>query len=354
MDSFHVVVWDAVGNVMWGVRPWDKWWPGSRERLLEEDPDAQAHAPSFEEIFADYDAHLHQVKSAEELGEHIETADFLVTHKVGVPAGVLRQGRKLRLVQHLGLDYRGIPMDAARELGVPVAATPLVNYLAVAEHAWALILNHLKCMPLQRAYVQSREYAGQQWGPPLGVQLVRDKTLGLVGFGEIARPMARIARAFDMPVLYWDAVRFAELEARYEVTYVTWEQLFRQADVISLHLPINEHTQGIVGEREIGWMKPNALFVNTARGKLVDQAALVRALQERRIGGAGLDVFEPEPLPADDPLHALSEDLSYHVTITPHSAWQGPWTHVHDSQEIWFNVLRSLRGEPIHFLVKTN
>ncbi len=351
MDSFDVVVWDSVGNVLWGVRPWEKWGPTSQERLLAEDPDARAHAPSFQEIFAGYDAHLHRVKDASELDQLIETADFLVAHKVAVPPEVLRRGRKLRLVQHLGLDYRGIPMDVARELGVPVAATPLVNYLAVAEHAWALILNHLKVMPAQRAYMQSHQYASHQWGPPPGIKLVRDQTLGLVGFGEIARPMARIARAFGMPVLYWDALRFEELEESYGVTYVTWEQLFRQADIISVHLPINEHTQGIIGEREIAWMKPNALFVNTARGKLVNQPALVTALQERRIGGAGLDVFDPEPLHPDDPLLALAEDLSYHVTITPHSAWQGSWTHVRDSQEIWFNVLRCLRGEPIHFLV---
>jgi phosphoglycerate dehydrogenase-like enzyme len=237
-----------------------------------------------------------------------------------------------------------------------VAATPLVNYLAVAEHAWTLILNHLKMMPAQRAYMQARSYEGHVWGPfnggPWGsIQLARDLTLGLVGFGEIARPMARIARAFGMRVLYWDAMRFEELEPCYEVGYVTWEQLFHQADVISMHLPINNRTQGIIGAQEIGWMKPHALFVNTARGKLVDQAALVEALRERRIGGAALDVYETEPLPVDDPLHTLHEDLSYHVTLTPHSAWQGAWTWVRDSQEIWFNVLRALHGEAIHYQV---
>ena len=351
MEQLNIVVWDAVGNTMTGVRPWEKWLPDYREHMLAEDPDARAHAPSFAEIFADYDVSLHMVNSLDELSQHIEEADFVVIHKNSVPYEVMRRARKARLIQHLGLDYRGIPMDAARELGVPVAATPLVNYLAVAEHAWALILNHLKSMPTQREFMRRRAYTGRQWGPPQGVKMVRDQTLGLVGFGEIARPMARIARAFGMRVIYWDGIRFEHLEQQYEVTYVPWEELFRTADVISTHLPINERTEGIIGAREIGWMKPNALFVNTARGKLVDQAALTEALRERRIGGAGLDVFDPEPLPADDPLHALAEDLSYHVTITPHSAWQGPWTWIRDSQEIWFNVLRCLRGEPIHYLV---
>ena len=98
-------------------------------------------------------------------------------------------------------------------------------------------------------------------------------------------------------------------------------------------------------------MKPGALFMNTARGKLVDQAALTTALRERRITGA-LDVFDPEPIPVDDPLHALHEDISYNVSLTPHSAWQSPWTHVRDSLGIWNNVLRVLRGEEALHLVR--
>jgi D-3-phosphoglycerate dehydrogenase len=93
------------------------------------------------------------------------------------------------------------------------------------------------------------------------------------------------------------------------------------------------------------------LFVNTARGKLVDQAALVAAMRERRLGGLALDVYEEEPLPVDDPLHVLHADPTYDVTLTPHSAWQSPWTWVRDSREIWENVLRSLRGEPLRHLV---
>jgi phosphoglycerate dehydrogenase-like enzyme len=106
--------------------------------------------------------------------------------------------------------------------------------------------------------------------------------------------------------------------------------------------------QGIIGAREIGMMKPAALLLNTARGKLVDQAALTEALRARRIGGAALDVFAEEPLPADDPLHELHE---YNITLTPHSAWQSPWTWVRDSHGIWLNVIRMLRVEPIEYLV---
>jgi phosphoglycerate dehydrogenase-like enzyme len=350
LTSITVVVWDHVGNVLWGVRPWDEWTPQIQARLMAEDPDAVAHAPSLAQIFQGYQLDLRQVTTADELAAEIGDADVLIVHKETVPPDVLRLGRRLRLIQHLGLDYRGIPTETAKELGIPVAATPLVNYLAVAEHTWALILNYIKQLPGQRALMNGRGYA-DSWGGFPNIGLARDMTLGLLGFGEIARPVARIAQAFEMRTIYWDRTRFEQLEAQYAVEYVAWDELFRRADVVSVHLALNEQTHGTIGAREIGLMKPSALFVNTARGKLVDQAALVEALRARRIGGAALDVFAEEPLPTDDPLHELHERQEYHVTLTPHSAWQSPWTWVRDSHGIWLNVIRLLRGEPIEYLV---
>lgn len=349
--KIKIVVWDKVGNVMWGVRPWEEWSLRAQAFLLAEDPAGRAHAPSFEELFQDYPVELCHVKTVDELNAQIADADFLVVHKNDIPPAVLEKGTRLQLIQHLGWDYRGIPVETAKRMGVPVAATPLVNYLAVAEHAWALMLNLLKRLPAQRAYMAQREYLTLGWGIVSGVQMVRDQTLGLLGFGEIARPMARIAHAFDMRCLYWDIVRFPELETRYHVEYASWEDLFSQSDVVSVHLALNEKTEGIIGAREFGRMKRTAYFINTARGKLVDQPALVEALRSHRIAGAGLDVFAEEPLPADSPLHDLHMDPRYNVTITPHTAWQSHWTHIRDSLEIWYNVLRVLRGEPVRHLV---
>jgi phosphoglycerate dehydrogenase-like enzyme len=350
LTPITVVVWDHVGNVLWGVRPWDEWTPHIQSRLLAEDPDAIAHAPSLAQIFQGYQLDLREVKTVGELAAVIAEADVLVVHKETVPPDVLRLGTRLRLIQHLGLDYRGIPVETASELGIPVAATPLVNYLAVAEHTWALILSSIKQLAGQRALMQGRGYH-DSWGGYPNLRLARDMTLGLLGFGEIARPVARIAQAFEMRTIYWDITRFAQLEAQYGVEYVAWDELFRRADVVSVQLALNEQTHGCIGAREIGLMKPAALFVNTARGKLVDQAALVEALRAHRIGGAALDVFAEEPLPEDDPLHDLHEQQAYHVTLTPHSAWQSPWTWVRDSHGIWLNVIRLLRDEPIEYLV---
>ena len=350
-ERIKIVVWDSVGNVMWGVRPWDEWSLRAQSFLLAEEPDGRAHAPSFHDLFKDHNVHLRHVQSAEELATEIDDAEFLVVHKNTVPPEVLRRGEKLRLIQHLGWDHRGIPIQTAKEMSVPVAATPLLNYLAVAEHAFALMLNLLKRLPDQRRYMDERAYFAEGWGMVPGVRLVRGLTLGLIGFGEIARPLARMAEAMGMQCLYWDIARFPELEGFYKVQSVEWDDLFRLADVVSVHLALNEQTERIIGAHEFGLMKHDALFINTARGKLVDHAALVEALRSRRIGGAGLDVFYEEPLPADDPLHDLPGDLRYNVTLTPHTAWQGHWTHIHDSLEIWQNILRVLRDEPIHHRV---
>lgn len=346
-----VVVWDRVGNVTWGVRPWHDWPLRAQGQLLRENPAGRNAAPSLDELFAGYAMTFCFAASLEEVAAELPDADFLVLHKHSVPPEVLQRGEKLRLVQHLGHDYRGIPVATAREMGVPVAATPLVNYLAVAEHAWTLMLSLVKHMPAQGRYMAGREYLTLGWGVYPGVQMARDLTLGLLGFGEIARPMARMAHAFDMPCIYWDITRFPELEEKYNVRYVSWEEIFAQSDVLSVQLALNEQTEGIIGRREFGLMKHTAYFINTARGKLVDQAALTEAIRHHRIAGAGLDVFEHEPLPAADPLHDLAADPRYNITLTAHTAWQGHWTHIRDSLEIWYNILHVLRGEPIRHLV---
>jgi phosphoglycerate dehydrogenase-like enzyme len=348
----NIVVWDNIGNVLLGVQYGQSFGSDWFKNLNPDDPAALDSAPRFDELFADYETSVHEVKTLQELEAVITEADFLVVHKECVPPEVLSRGKKLRLIQHLGEDYRGVPVETARAMGVPVCATPLINYIAVAEHAWALLLYHFKQMPQQRIHVQTRAYDNLGWGATVpNVRIVQDYTLGLLGFGEIARPMARYAHAFEMKAIYWDVMRFPELEAKYHVEYVSWEDLFKQSDVLSVHIPIKPETEKIIGAREIGWMKPDAFFINTARGKLVDQAALVEALKARRLGGAGLDVMYTEPLPLDDALHALHEDLSYNVTLTPHSAWQGPWTWVRDSLNVWMNVLHVLRGEPLQYVV---
>jgi len=349
VEAITIVVWDTIGNVLRGVQPWEDWPMAWRARFPDA-AEAVAHMPSFGQMFAGYRVDLRTAGSANELASHLPDADVLVVHKAQISEEVLRSARRLRLIEHLGQDYRGIPVDAARAMGIPVAVVPLVNYLAVAEQTWAMILNHLKQLPAQRALVQ-RGADTTSWGFIPGMQLVGDRTIGLLGCGEIGRAVARIAHAFEMAILYWDIARFPDLEQRNEMRYVERDDLFRRSDILSVHLPLTPATERSITAREFGLMKPDALFVNTARGKLVDQASLVAALRGRRLGGAALDVFDTEPLPPDDPLRALHDDLTYNVTLTPHSGSHVPWTWAWDSQAVWINVLRLLRGEPIQHLV---
>lgn len=374
MSTIKIVVWDNIGNVLLGVRPWEEWSPRILERLRREQPDTAAHAPSFAEIFRDYtielawlydpvksqlgfrelfarnSAILRDATDPATVAATIREADILILHKETVSPEVLRTATNLRLIQHLGQDVRGVPLDVAREMGVPVAAIPLTNYIVVAEHAWAMILSHLKRLPQQRRQMAARDYP-ESWGYSPGLRYAGDLTLGLLGLGEIARPLARYARAFEMRIRYWDRVRFPELEAEYGIEWTPWDELFRESDILSVQLALNPQTERIIGAREIGLLKSDALFVNTARGKLVDQAALTAAIRERRIGGAALEVFAEEPLPTDDPLLDLHDDPSYNLTLTPHSSSIAPWTWFRDSQAVWYNVLRRLRDEGIRWRV---
>jgi phosphoglycerate dehydrogenase-like enzyme len=370
-----IVVWDNIGNTLLGMRPWDAWPTETQQRLEREHPDARSrivtlpealtghnlelvwlHDPhkaqrGFRSLFDEFGARLVETTDPQAIDHEIADADFLITHKEMLPSSAIEHAGQLRLIQHLGRDYRGIPLAVARARSIPVAATPLVNYSAVAEHVWAMILTDLKRMVDQREYMQTRSYLNEwgSWHP--GVQIVSDLTLGLLGLGEIARHIARIAQGFEMRAVYWDIERFPELEAGLGVEYLEWDEIFRQSDVLSLQLALNEHTEGIVGAREFSLMKSSAMFINTARGKLVDENALIAALEAETIRAAALDVYATEPLPAASPLHDLHEDVAHRVILTPHSASHAPWTWVRDSQELWFNVRRVLDGETPKYLV---
>jgi len=377
VERIKIVVYDNIGNTVLGMRPWDAWDRDTQERLLAEDPTARErvislnellsgydvelvwlydHAKSrrgFASLFDEYQAHLRQVTGPADIEAATADADFFILHKEQLPDSALQGAEKLRLVQHLGLDARGVPMATANQLGIPVAVTPLINYSAVAEHVWAVILDYYKRLRDQRDYVQSRSYLTRNgWGAyHPGVRVISDLTLGLAGMGEIARPIARIARAFNMRVRYWDIVRFPEIEESLGIEFVEWEELFLTSDAVSIQLALNEQTAGIIGAREFELMNPDALFINTARGKLVDETALIDALRTGSIGGAALDVFFDEPLPAGSPLHELHESDRHNVILTPHSAAQGPWTWIRDSQELWFNIDRVLRGDTPRHIV---
>lgn len=212
-----------------------------------------------------------------------------------VDAGVFECCPKLKVVANYGVGFNNIDVAAATARGVVVTNTPEVLTAATADLAFGLILAAARRFSEGERLVRGREWAG--WGPLqlLGAD-VSGATLGLVGFGRIGEAVAHRARAFDMKVLYWNRTRLEpDIELELGVDFRERHELLAEADIVSLHVAYAPETHHLIDEQALARMKSNSVFVNTARGALVDEKALVRALKEKRIAAAGLDVFENEP-----------------------------------------------------------
>jgi phosphoglycerate dehydrogenase-like enzyme len=223
---------------------------------------------------------------------------------------------RLRLIASTGAANASIDLDAARERGIAVAHTGYTSHGAI-ELTWALILAALRHIPAEAASIRSGG-----WQVAVGGDLNR-RTLGILGVGRIGSASARIAGAFGMDVIAWSPNLTAEKAAAAGARYVSKDELFRTADIVSVHLVLGKRSRGIVGAAELALMKPDAWFVNTSRGPLVDEGALIAALHEKRIAGAALDVFETEPLPADHPFRTLPNVLaSGHVGFVTRETYE--------------------------------
>lgn len=248
------------------------------------------------------------------LVEAMRDADGLLTMVTDrIDGELLDAAPRLRVVAQMGVGYDNIDVAAATERGVIVTNTPGVLDETTADLAFALMMALARRLPEGERAV--REGTWPSWRPAwlLGKD-VHDATLGIVGMGAIGAAVARRARAFRMRVLYWSRTRKPELEAQLEVEWRSLDELLRESDFVSLHVALTPETRGLIGERELSLMKRDAMLVNTARGPIVNAQALVEALREKRIGGAGLDVYDREPLPLDDPLLALDN-----VLLAPHA-----------------------------------
>jgi phosphoglycerate dehydrogenase-like enzyme len=219
---------------------------------------------------------------------------------------LLSQLPRLKLLVTGGMRNAAIDLPAAARLGIQVCGTDSYKN-AAPEMTWALI------MGVTRNLVgEANSLRDGGWQIGLGSDLY-GKTLGILGLGSIGKWIARYAQAFGMRVIAWSENLTAERAAESGVTYVSKQALFEQADVLSVHLVLSSRSRGIVDAQALSWMKPTAYLINTARGPIIDEVALINALQHRRIAGAALDVYEPEPLPADHPFRRMDN-----VLATPH------------------------------------
>jgi phosphoglycerate dehydrogenase-like enzyme len=213
---------------------------------------------------------------------------------------------RLRLLVTTGMRNAAIDLEAARDLGITVTGTGGTR-THTAELTWALILSLLRHVPSEDASVR----AGG-WQRTVGTELA-GKTLGVVGLGNVGRRVAAVGLAFEMQVLAWSPNLTPEAAAAAGATRVERAELFSRADVVTIHLVLGERSRGLVGASELAAMRPSAYLVNTSRGPIVDGAALVECLRRREIAGAGLDVYDVEPLPPDHPLRTVTNTV-----LTPH------------------------------------
>jgi D-3-phosphoglycerate dehydrogenase len=251
------------------------------------------------------------------------------------PGSVLRQLPKLRLIACCAIGYDGIDLPAARELGITVTNVPGRTATIVAEHALALLLSAARRVAWMTAEIKQGRWPGEHLISLAG------KRLGVVGTGNIGCQMIRLGQAIGMEVVAWSFHPSQEKAARLGFRYVDRAELLSTSDAISIHLKLSEQSRGWIDAAALAHMKPGALLVNTARGAIVDQAALVQALHSGRLGGAGLDVFETEPLPATSPLVACPQ-----VVLTSHAADQLPEAFEALSGGAVDNVLAYFDGRP--------
>ncbi len=256
------------------------------------------------------------------------------------PASLLGRLPGLRLLITTGMHNAAIDFAAAARHGVTVCGTA-GRPLATPELTWGLLLALVRDIPGEHASVR-----GGGWQRGVGVEL-NGRTLGLLGLGAIGQRMARYARAFDMEVLAWSPNLRDEDAAAHGVRRVDKDELFRASDVVSLHVRLGERSRGVVGARELALLGPEGYLVNTSRGPLVDEAALVEALRAGTIAGAALDVYDTEPLPADHPLRGLPN-----VVLSPHQGFVSRETYAVYFGEAVEDIDAWLRGEPVRVIAR--
>jgi lactate dehydrogenase-like 2-hydroxyacid dehydrogenase len=254
---------------------------------------------------------------------------------------LLEQAPKLRVVSQMAVGYDNIDVAACTRRGIAVGNTPGVLTETTADLAFGLLL--MTARRLGEAERNLRAGAWKTWRPmELTGPDVHHATLGIVGMGRIGFEMARRAAGFQMRVLYHSRGRSEAAERELGADWVALDTLLDQSDFVSLHTPLTPETRRLIGERELRRMKPTAILINTARGAVVDQAALVEALRSGWIAGAGLDVYEAEPLPADDPLLSLPN-----VVLLPHIGSASIPTRTKMAVLAAENLAAGLCGEPL-------
>jgi D-3-phosphoglycerate dehydrogenase len=251
-------------------------------------------------------------ESVEDFKERIGDADIVVTGRYCISGDVILSSQRLKMISLWQTGYDNVDLGAAEEHGVVVTNVPGYSFDSVAEFVFAMALDLLRHVRVADARLRQGK---SDWRCYVGRQLM-GKTMGVIGLGKIGMRVIQIAQGLNMNVICNTSHPSPEREKTLGVKFVDLDTILRESDVVSLHVPLTPETEHMIGAAELAKMKPSAILINTARGKIIDEAALAEALKDKMIAGAGLDVFEREPLPLDSPLVSLKN-----VILTPHIAF---------------------------------
>jgi glycerate dehydrogenase len=294
------------------------------------------------------DVRYHELSSLREVGQRIAHCEIAIVNKATVGADAIRESTRLKLIALTGTGADNVDIAVAKERGVAVTNTRGYGSTSVAQHAFALILGLTQQIGGYSALVQRGAW---QASPMFTLfdhpqRELDGRTLGIVGSGSIGQSVARLGACFGMRALF--AARLGTPRELVSPERVHFDDLLEQADVLSLHCPLTAATKHMIGAPQLKRMRRDALLINTARGGLVDSDALVQALRNAEIGGAGIDVLETEPPPAEHPL--LAGDIP-NLIVTPHVAWAAKEARQRALDQVTENIADYLRGGALRRLV---
>lgn len=306
--------------------------PAVSAQIIEDAPDG-------------FDVHVHSADlPVDEVKPLIGDADYLILFPSRVEDDALRAASQLKLIQLVSAGFDQMNLDLCRELGVPIANNGGANAIDVAEHTFTLILGVYRRLREVDHNVRTNQWRAIDTG--LSTYTIHNKTVGIIGMGKIGQEVAKRLQGWGAKVLYHDAYVPQEVVAELGVTSVSLPELLQSSDIVTLHVPLNDSTHHLIGAAELAQMRDTAILINTCRGPVVDEAALIEALRGGQIRGAGLDVLESEPPAADNPLLEMEN-----VLLTPHSAGITYDTWRRRGQFIFENLQRVEAGERPQALV---
>ena len=277
----------------------------------------------------------------QQLIKRIQGKDIIVTKEMPVNAEMIQQfPESIKLICEVGTGYNNIDLEAARKRGITVCNIPAYSTDRVAHTAIMMILNLSSSMQIQMKMLACGNHDNFTKNLQVPHVEVNNKTLGVIGAGHIGKKVIQIAKALDMNILVYSRTPKEDEE---KIHYVSLKELLKNSDYVSLHCPLTENTKHMINKETLSLMKPSAFIINTARGALIDEKALIEALKNGTIAGAGLDVQENEPPEKNNPLYIMDN-----VILTPHMGWKGLETRKRLVSILADNIKKFIEGNPIN------